>query len=266
MPLFNDSGHLLPPHLFREQLRMGADPNAVWVSAPGTHYTLTTPLLSAARRGIPVYLQALLADPRTDLMVADLEGRQALHLACAHGYYRNVAALLAHGANVHGRDTYGCVPLHYACHAIDDQSLRLLLDAGSDPNARNEAGRAPLHETLMAYTTFPKPLEDKVALLLKHGANVNQRGALGMTPLYMAACAGWARLTAMLLQAGADPSLRAENGERPVDAVLRQLEMGSRKDPDLRATYTALVAHDRAGLLAVVAQVGPRIAAVQRAL
>lgn len=247
MTLFNASGHLVPLHRFRELLRQGADPSELWRSPEGTHYEIRSALLLAAKSvdGL-AYLRALLDASDVDLTIADLQGRTALHLATVYGNVDALRCLLRAGADVHAVDTHGQTALHYACQAVDDKPMRLLLEVGADPNVPNFAGRAALHETLMAYTTWPKPLEDKVALLLAYGAKVDQPGTDRITPLYAAASAGWARLVATLLEAGADPQFHAANGERPVDAVQRQLAVGpGRKATALQATYSVLVAHDR---------------------
>lgn len=261
MSLFNPYGFLVPSHRFRDLLRAGAEPNEIWRSGPGQAYDVRMPLLEAAKSmdGL-VYLRLLLSDPRTDLCAGDLQGRTALHLATAHEQIDAMGLLLAAGADPHLRDGSGRTPLHYACQTVDDRPMRLLLEAGVDPDAVNAEGRAALHETMTCWTSWPKPLESKVALLLAAGASVNQRGPQDMTPLYYAACAGWARLTAMLLAKGADPNLRTENGERPVDAVLRQLAVGpGRNEPALRDTLAVLLDHDRQRLMACVAQVGERM-------
>ena len=269
MTLFTPHGHLVPLHHFRDLLREGADPNEVWHGIRNGEPVWHIPLLQAAKSSDGLaYLRVLLECDHPDLEVADMECRSALHLAASHGQVDAVRLLLHAGATIDTPDTYGATALHYACHTVDDKPMRLLLEAGADPNTRNLAGRTALHETLMSYSTWPKPYEDKVALLLKSGANVHLAEATcGITPLYAAANAGWARLTSMLLIAGAQPTQKVGNGERPLDAVLRQLAIGAgKKDAALRATYAALVAHDRKGLLACVEQMASRMEHLRRAM
>lgn len=270
MSLFNAHGHFVPLTQFRAALAKGANPNQLWISPRGSvDYTIRVPLVVAASSpdGMP-FLLALLDEPRTDIEARNLEERSALMMAASHGLEPHADLLLSRGANFHAKDTYGRTALHHATQCEDDAMLRLLLDAGANPNDTNQAGRAALHEAMMAYTNFPRPLETKVRLLLDHGARVDQRGAQGATPLYEAATNGWSRIVAMLLEAGANPRLQAENGERPIDAVMRQLALGpGRKEAALRATYAVLATHERKGLLACVAKMEERLAgAVRRAL
>ena len=269
MTLFTPHGHLVPLHQFRDLLRQGADPNEVWHGIRNGEPVWHLPLIQAARSADELgYLRLLIDHEHTDLEVADMECRTALHLATAHGNVDAVRLLLHAGAAIDTPDTYGATALHYACNTVEDKPLLLLLEAGANPNARNLGGYTPLLETLKSYSTWPKPYEDKVALLLRHGARVNDaEPQYGYTPLYAAAANGWARITTMLLMAGANPRAKIGNGERPVDAVLRQLAIGAgRKDPALRATYAALVAHDRKGLLACVEQMARRMEHMRRAM
>lgn len=269
MSLFTPHGHLVPLHHFRDLLREGADPNEVWHGVRNGEPVWHLPLLQAAKSNDGLaYLRLLIDNDHTDLEVADMERRSALHLAASHGNVDAVRLLIQAGAQIDVPDTYGATTLHYACHTVDDKPMRLLLEAGADPNVRNLSGRTALHETLMSYSTWPKPYEDKVALLIRHGANVSaSEPSYGITPLYAAASAGWARLTTMLLIAGAQPNQKVANGERPLDAVLRQLAIGAgKKDAALRATYAALVAHDRKALLACVEQMASRMEHLRRAM
>lgn len=261
MSLFNSAGFLQPAHHFRELLHAGADPNEIWQSGPGTAFDVRMPLLAAAKsRDGLAHLRLLLADPRTDLSVGDSQGLTALHWATANSHLEAMGLLLDAGADHRIGDCSGRTSLHIACKSVDEGPMSLLLAAGADPNAAFD-GRTALHETMSRWTSWPKPQEAKVVLLLASGAWVNQRDRQGMTPLYYAACSGWARLTALLLKHGADPTLRAENGERPLDAVLRQVAVGpGRHESGWQETLAVLLDHDRQALLACVAQVSERVA------
>lgn len=261
MSLFNSAGFLQPAHYFRALLQAGADPNEIWQSGPGTAFDVRMPLLAAAKsRDGLAHLRLLLADPRTDLSVGDQQGLTALHWATANSHLEAMGLLLGAGADHRLGDCSGRTSLHIACRSVDEGPMRVLLTAGADPNATWE-GRAALHETMAMWTSWSKPLELKVPLLLAFGARINQRDQRGMTPLYYAASSGWARLTALLLKHGADPTLRADNGERPLDAVLRQLAVGpGRHESGWQETLAVLLDHDRKALLACVAQVSERVA------
>ncbi|CAM9409711.1 unnamed protein product [Discosporangium mesarthrocarpum] len=81
----------------------------------------------------------------------DRFGRSPLHLASwtPHRHFRkkghiSVRDLLAHGADVKGRDKRGLTPLHWACRAADTVTTKVLLKEGADPLAEDEQCRTPL--------------------------------------------------------------------------------------------------------------------------
>jgi ankyrin repeat protein len=79
-----------------------------------------------------------------------------LHLACQQGHLEVARLLVAAGAPVDLRDSYGNTPLWRAVFAFqggDPELIRLLLDAGADPDSRNDMGRSSRDMAL----TFDRP-------------------------------------------------------------------------------------------------------------
>jgi ankyrin repeat protein len=82
-------------------------------------------------------------------------GMPLLHLACEHLNLDAIQALVAAGADLNLRDSFGQVPLHVAVdNDIDSvvqadgpelrfETTRLLLSLGADPNVRDSQGRTP---------------------------------------------------------------------------------------------------------------------------
>lgn len=76
--------------------------------------------------------------PRFNLRRAS--GQTMLHLACALGLHRFVAALLARGANPDPRDKGGFTPMHFAAMHNHPQIVRRLILSGADPTWRTLKG------------------------------------------------------------------------------------------------------------------------------
>lgn len=60
---------------------------------------------------------------------------------------------------------------------------------------------------------------DDIAVLVRHGADVNLRGDLGHTPLHYAAMSAQAAAVERLLDLGADTSLKNEFSETPLQVA-----------------------------------------------
>lgn len=98
------------------------------------------------------------------------------------------------------------------------EKITKLLDAGANANALNEGTLdTPLHVLGDRFETQPKKqLSDKLLevarLLLDKGADVNAVNVWGRTPLMLAAFWGTPSLIKLLLNSGADPDLRDQDG------------------------------------------------------
>lgn len=102
----------------------------------------------------------------------------------------------------------GFTGLHLAAYFGRDEVATTLLAAGADPDAvaTNGTGLRPLH----AATAAGAPAI--VGELVDAGATVDARQAGGFTPLMAAAKHGDTASLRLLLAAGADPSLVADDG------------------------------------------------------
>jgi hypothetical protein len=105
--------------------------------------------------------------------------------------------------------------------------IRALLEAGADPNARVDDGFPPLIAALSTAQDVPGAMrrtdvDEMLRLLLRHGADPNQRGINDYTALHMAVAVRHLLAVQMLLDAGADPDLRTR-----VDECETPLEMAN---------------------------------------
>lgn len=100
------------------------------------------------------------------------------------------------------------------------QIAHLLLDAGIDVNATDRLERTALHVAAGAYYSEAEVVQ-LVRRVLALKPLVNARTTGGVTPLWLAAEKGQAQVVALLLEAGADPSLGNARGVSPVE-IARQ--------------------------------------------
>ncbi|KAG7459753.1 hypothetical protein MATL_G00214070 [Megalops atlanticus] len=211
----------------------------------------TSPLRLAAGHGHAACVEELL------FRGADVDARPggstALHDACAGGHSACVQLLLSHGADPDLLAADGNAALHLCRSAQSFPCAELLLTAGgASVNAcSRDAKLAPLH------VAARRGLEEHVALLLLHGADVAARNREGETPLN-AACAGaerpaeagrYLRVVQRLLGAGADPRTAGRKQHTPlhnacgnccpriVDVLLQH---GARADAENCAGYTPM--------------------------
>ena len=126
-----------------------------------------------------------------------------------------VAELLAAGADINAHaeasHTRGMTILETAVwHRWGDDCVLLLIAAGADLETRDHVGNTVL---VYACQGGLDPQMDVLASLLKHGAQVNVRGAKGMTPLMHAAMQDRAMpVVETLLNASADIHCQDDNG------------------------------------------------------
>ncbi|ELU10545.1 hypothetical protein CAPTEDRAFT_104768, partial [Capitella teleta] len=74
--------------------------------------------------------------------------------------------------------------LHWAAYKGNVDISELLLRHGADPNQRNDVSNSPLHDAVLNET---KDQLNVVKLLIQNGAHVNEKGMNGATPLHYAA-------------------------------------------------------------------------------
>lgn len=192
----------------------------------------------------------------------------AVHYRCP---LEVVTWLLDSGLSVHHADEYVGTPLMWACRpgfanqGPDPDVLQLLLDRGSDPTLVHK-GMTPMawcddtpagHKAMQVIYTAPKQVNaelravlrggrrfrefnaDRVRVLVKLGADVNLNMETShdehITPLMFACHNGRVSLIHLLLDLGADKSIRAVKDDKDSTAFtfyLNYLVRGKRSDPD----------------------------------
>ena len=119
--------------------------------------------------------------------------------------------------NGHLHDAIGW-PLVYAIYWSPLAFIRTLLEAGADPNIPVADGIPPLIAAIVKTRHVPGSMkrddvDEVIRLLLKHGADPNQRGINDYTALHMAVAERNALAVQILLDGGADPELQTRIDE-----------------------------------------------------
>uniref|UniRef100_A0A3Q3JDL2 Poly [ADP-ribose] polymerase n=1 Tax=Monopterus albus TaxID=43700 RepID=A0A3Q3JDL2_MONAL len=153
----------------------------------------------------------LVKDGDTDIQDL-LRGDAALLDAAKKGCLARVQKLCSPD-NINCRDTQGrnSTPLHLAAGYNNLEVAEYLLEHGADVNAQDKGGLIPLHNSA-SYGHV-----DIAALLIKYNTCVNATDKWAFTPLHEAAQKGRTQLCALLLAHGADPTMKNQEGQTPLD-------------------------------------------------
>lgn len=142
-----------------------------------------------------------------------VDGKNFLHLAVEKGQSETAETLIAGGADIEAKTSYGNTPLLCALDLLQADTAGLLLENGADVNAANSMGDTALH-----YTTDDR-LRDTSELLIVGGLDVNVRNDANDTPLYCAARDGAKAVVELLLSEGADINAAKPDGRTALHAA-----------------------------------------------
>ena len=144
----------------------------------------------------------------TELALAGAE--LDLFEAAATGHVERLEELLARdGAPVTSYSADGWTPLHLAAFFGQERAAALLIERGAplDAWSRNDMANQPLHAAVAGNDT------ETCLWLLRHGAPVDEKQHGGFTPLHGAAQNGNWDVSTALLERGADPNARTDDGK-----------------------------------------------------
>jgi ankyrin repeat protein len=138
-------------------------------------------------------------------------GGRPLHWAARKGHQEVAQLLLEHGADIAARDDNGCTALHRAAQLGHEGVVTLLLWKKADITAKEGCGMTPLHHVA-------ERQHEGVTLLLEEAERANKsdftRPAQHWTP-----ATGFEAVARLLLERGADVSVKDGLGRTPLDAA-----------------------------------------------
>ena len=136
------------------------------------------------------------------------DGNSSIHVSACYGRSKIMRLLLESGANVNAKGRDGQTPLHFAARNNRPICVDTLLENGADVNHVDLKGR-----TALMCAAFNGSTETIVPLILG-GAKIDQQSeGEGMTALHFAAMKGRRLVLNILLDQGADASLKNRSGE-----------------------------------------------------
>lgn len=188
---------------------------ALGLAAPGIWAGAYEDFFVAILRDDDAAIAALLRrgfDPNT----RDPKGQVGLTIALQNGSSKAFAALLASSqVNVEARNAQDESPLMMAALKGNLEAVKALLVRDADVN---KTGWAPLHYAASAGSRQHVAI---IALLLENHAYIDATSPNGTTPLMMAAQYGSNEAVQLLLDEGADPTLKNQLGLTAADFALR---------------------------------------------
>jgi ankyrin repeat protein len=136
---------------------------------------------------------------------------EQLHEAVRAGEVARARELIAAGADVNARDSYGATVLMNAAHAGNVEMVKALIAAGADVNATDELGWNAVHKAVYN-SDLDKGFPEVVVALAQAGSDVNAKIGYGIRPLMLAAGYGEASVCQALIDNGADVLARNDGG------------------------------------------------------
>lgn len=243
-----------------------------------------TPLLLAASYGSnSEVVKLLLAKGATVLMHDNFEITPLLAATAANDL-ATVKLLIEQGADIKGVDIHskemaervptspasaGFTPLMFAAAEGNAEMVRLLLAHGADVNSVSSAKSPSVKNGPIAMASFtaltlaaPYGGPETIKALLDQGAMVNAQDLRGMTPLVLAISTDRAdaRVVRLLLEKGADPSIKSGGNETAIDWAKKYRNtsvgqaLGLTFDDSIAAPVTPIGSHPAPELKAALAK------------
>lgn len=188
-----------------------------------------TPLISAARQRHDDMIK-LLIELGADVNLAKSDGTTPLIAAASRDHVPSIKVLLEHGADIEKPGPQGFRALPLAIADDNYEAAKALIEAGAKVNEPSGAeGLTPLMvaaaqtapaEGAMFLPSSTRPI-DIAKSLIERGANVNAQSTKDVTALMIAATHNNPPMIGLLMESGADASLKDDQGQTATDVATR---------------------------------------------
>jgi len=122
--------------------------------------------------------------------------------------------------DINERDDSGTTVLHWSVRRWYFDLALLTLQKGADPNIADVEGNSALHSASHLGDSSAR----MISLLLKHGAEVNNRNVRDYTPLHLAAESGYIKGVQLLVSKGADVNAITRYGSSVLSYAIKKLQ------------------------------------------
>ncbi|KAJ3039108.1 Ankyrin repeat domain-containing protein 7 [Rhizophlyctis rosea] len=148
---------------------------------------------------------------RANPNMTDQDGRTPLMVSVMTSHIHLTRLLLDYGASVDITDNLDCVALHYAVLTGDNVAFNMLMSKNPKLNGVDKSGNPLLHHAIRLNR------QDMATDLINKGHYVNAVNSQNQTPLHLSTPSP--PLTRLLLQKGADPTMRDNENRKPIDYI-----------------------------------------------
>jgi ankyrin repeat domain-containing protein 50 len=203
-----------------------------------------TPLQAAALNGNREMF-FLLLEAGANIAVETPKGENLLHITppVNEAYLEILRAVLVRGLGVDALSIQGWKPIHQTAFkgtgspdiTLDKsrEHLEMLISYGADVNAVTESVEKETALHLATRASIPRPLF--IMLLLDYGADVNAKNGEGKTALHLAAARGRETLFRILLEHGADISIKAPEPQKEPSKDTQETDKAAQESPQKEA-------------------------------
>lgn len=180
-----------------------------WVS-----YTHDCCPIHVASQGKPEIVQMLL-DAKCNVNVKDIRGNLPIHHAAMKGHADIIQTLINNGSEINTQDKNGWTALHCAAYWNYPEAVHVLLKNNAEVHLQNKDERTALHETARSPEQNDQKLGEIAQMLIQAGCDINAKssdlGEADFTGLMFASYHNHPEVSSAFIEAGCDINAKGTN-------------------------------------------------------